>query len=928
MVTPFVGRERDLASITEVVTRSLQAASPAAVIVTGDPGSGKSRLLAEACTAIGIGRRLNVVGYEPERHVPLAAARDLLAALASAGHEGRRLATLVYEARPGGLEPLRVFEGAHRSMADLGPVVLAIDDLQWVDELTSALCHYLVRAAQSTGNQLALLAASRPGQGVTSFGQSVRGLIQAPELFLEMVLGPLDRHTGVHLAMTLDPRLDEETATTLWEKAGGLPFWLEALVRAHDEEGEVGALLSARLAGTSADAASMLALMTVAGRPMQLSVLAELLEWPETRAKSAAEELVNRGIALRTGLAVRSAHDLVREAASKEMPSSLRRRNHEAMALWLEAEAGDDLQLLLEALDHRRSAGLPCLDVALRVVSSRRRRLLTGDDLRKLIDVADEEEAAGREPTPLLWEIASVAIEIADPALALERWADLMSRVGSPNQKARAALSASQAAMRLGDWGQADDFLSHSRSIAFNDPVLAVEIDAHESELANNSKGQALVPMRRSVEAARTMVDEAGGVERLTPEARRAYRSALQANLYYALRTERPLEMLRLAGEMSEAAFDSTASRLSSELDAALALRILGRYAEAERHCRTVWLEARRQVLPAVAFQSAHMLAGSLHHLGRLEEAKAVATEVVEIIERARGVIPTWLSSAWIKSLPHEIDISMGDWKKAIASIEQLVAEEEVAHFRLNIRLILGHWLARLAGTSAAKKVVSMLEDGAADAHAAGCTRCEAEFTVRAAQAYARVAHASAARGYLGAWDEHHPDPVGQFALWRRHAEALLVAADDAPEGAELLNGVIEVATSMEARLDETWAWLDLGAALTHFHKAGAVDALRRAQESARTLGAVSEAQKAEQGLRALGVRTWRRAAATGTPSRLTDRELEIARLVMHGASNPEVAEAVFLSRKTIERHVSNIMAKLGARNRTELASKLVQLTD
>jgi DNA-binding NarL/FixJ family response regulator len=60
----------------------------------------------------------------------------------------------------------------------------------------------------------------------------------------------------------------------------------------------------------------------------------------------------------------------------------------------------------------------------------------------------------------------------------------------------------------------------------------------------------------------------------------------------------------------------------------------------------------------------------------------------------------------------------------------------------------------------------------------------------------------------------------------------------------------------------------------------------------------------------------------------MTEREREVARLIVAGASNPEIASQLFLSRKTVERHVSNVLGKMGARNRTELASRLASPGD
>jgi DNA-binding NarL/FixJ family response regulator len=92
----------------------------------------------------------------------------------------------------------------------------------------------------------------------------------------------------------------------------------------------------------------------------------------------------------------------------------------------------------------------------------------------------------------------------------------------------------------------------------------------------------------------------------------------------------------------------------------------------------------------------------------------------------------------------------------------------------------------------------------------------------------------------------------------------------------------------------------------------------------AEARGARTTAEVAQQRLRTLGVRTWKRGAGSGVA--LTDRERTIARLIAEGASNPEIARQLFLSRKTVERHVSNVLKKAGARNRAELAARVSEL--
>ena len=169
--------------------------------------------------------------------------------------------------------------------------------------------------------------------------------------------------------------------------------------------------------------------------------------------------------------------------------------------------------------------------------------------------------------------------------------------------------------------------------------------------------------------------------------------------------------------------------------------------------------------------------------------------------------------------------------------------------------------------------------------------------------------------------------PTPQDAFRRRRLEALLAAQDrDSAQALAMRVAVIDEADQAEMGFDGLWMRLDLATFLVALDRGRAAVAFRDAAERAERMGARTEARLADQGLRALGVRTWRRGPATSMGAaieRLSERELEIARLVAAGASNPEIAGQLFLSRKTVERHVSNVLAKLDVRNRTELAAIL-----
>ena len=141
-------------------------------------------------------------------------------------------------------------------------------------------------------------------------------------------------------------------------------------------------------------------------------------------------------------------------------------------------------------------------------------------------------------------------------------------------------------------------------------------------------------------------------------------------------------------------------------------------------------------------------------------------------------------------------------------------------------------------------------------------------------------------------------------------------------EGMTQLQEAVAQLERSPARRELARSLVELGAALRRRgERKAARDPLRRALDLAAAGGLVATAQRAEEELRVTGAKL-RRPESSGLDS-LTPSERRIVELATDGASNPEIAQALFVTVKTVEMHLSNAYRKLGINSRRELAALL-----
>jgi DNA-binding NarL/FixJ family response regulator len=273
---------------------------------------------------------------------------------------------------------------------------------------------------------------------------------------------------------------------------------------------------------------------------------------------------------------------------------------------------------------------------------------------------------------------------------------------------------------------------------------------------------------------------------------------------------------------------------------------------------------------------------------------------------------------------PFEIAFLRGDRQGAVEGLLAGLAAQPDPHHRITFRQIIASWLARLDGPRAAAEVRRHIDAGLADAAEAKCPRCRHALELGSAESLLRIGDTADARKRLDGWEHDLPEPIVIDQVRHAWIDGLILGAEGREDAIARLDDAVAKADAMASRLEGTLIRLDRARTLATVDRGAAAIRFREVAASATEMGAPAIARLAERGLRQLGVRTWRRGTTdVGDGNRaLTGREMEVATLIAQGATNPEIADTLFLSRKTVERHVSNVLAKMNVRNRAELAAR------
>lgn len=525
----FVGRAAERAELGQLVAEVVEGRHRL-LLVRGEPGVGKTRLLEELAAAFGAAGGWVARGraYEAERLRPYAAWIDALreAPLDALDVPGRAaLAPLLPELGEGpATDEHRLFEAVAQALAALAgraPLALILDDAQWLDDRSSALLHYVARSWG--GRPLLLACAVRPGELADNPAvlHVARALSRA-DAVRRLELGPLAPEEVAALTAALGPGLD---AARVYRESEGNPLLALEVARAlrdgADPSRSLDALLAERFERLEGRARAVLPWAAVLGRSFRADRLAHVAGIPAAELLPGIEELERRGV-LRPGAAADYdfAHDLLRRAAYRALSAPRRQLLHREVARALAPLPDPDGALAGEVAHHAALGEDAELAAQASVAAAARAaRLFACAEARSLVERGLAFAQRLPEPTRLSLSLALLRVAV-DSSRAVGGDPDLVPRLEALVEEARACgLAAEEAAGHgiLATARAADREPAQASASPGQGGLSAVEPDG--AAVVMGEVAGCLALLERDIPRARMLIEECRRLGRAPPRA-------------------------------------------------------------------------------------------------------------------------------------------------------------------------------------------------------------------------------------------------------------------------------------------------------------------------------------------------------------------------------------------------------------------------
>jgi len=946
----FAGRAGEFGELAAAMARAADG-TPLVVLVGGEAGVGKTRLLSEvAGRAADDGARVlwgECVGLE-EAAIPLLPVTEALSALDDGGATAPAATPLVRgpPARPHAC----VLERLAQTSASV-PVLLVVEDLHWADRSTLDCVTFLARRLR---RERVLVVASFRSDEVARRGGLRRFLadISTARNVRRLELTGLTRdEMRMQIGGIAGTPASAELSDALFDRSGGNPFFAEELLAVARRGSAAGLslalrdMLLARITALPAGAQVVVRVAAVGGRHVHHRLLADAAGLPEAQLTEALRAAVRHHVLVARDDDFAFRHALVQEVAYGELLPGERGRLHAAFAGALEGRpdvsggspatvAAEVAHHWLRAGDHHRAlratvrAGTEAERVgALAEAARQHTRALALWDA-----VPDAERVAGLDQAGLLARAANAIASTADAAEAIRLIDRAIELVDAEAQPLRAALLHERRGMFL--W-QLERGLEGVRDFERAVELIPSAPPSAEWATALGRLGWILMLTGEHVRS-RERCEAAVAVARAVG-ARVAEADALATlGIDLGLLGDGPggLTCLRRARALAAEAGDSeiltqTAIALSAGLmrDGQLADAVEVALAGAEAS-RRAGLDAREGFCLMQAAEAAF-------ELGSWETVDRLAREVL-----ARELTGITLTNA--HHMAGVLACARGDLDAAEA---HLAAERDAigAHPTPESGSYALEAEAELALAQRRPKAASRAAERGTRVYTADKERCllMSAIGVRAEADLAEIARARRDRpAELAARQQARAfhDLGGELAAGAGHAalSALIEAEHARAEGDSDPVRWDAAARAWEGRSAPYRAAYarrhQAEAALEHRDRPQAALALRAAHTTAVDLGATTLRSDIERLARRARIDLRAREpngvvdAGPGPPTSadglgLTSREIEVLEHLALGQTNRQIAEELFISVKTAGIHVSHILGKLGATNRGEAAA-------